>query len=78
MGAEGSNEDYCEDLQQPEEEVTLDVCQSSTRTCPLPKAGARATGPPATDPPCWSNEPSCRLAGQRSMLAWLPSPGTQA
>ena len=42
MGAEGGGEDYCEELQQPEEEVTLDVCQSS-RTCPLPKAGAPAT-----------------------------------
>ena len=64
MGAEGSNDEdyYCEKLQQPEKEVTLDVCQSS-RTCPLPKAGAPATGPPATtDPPCRSNEPSCRLA----------------
>ena len=71
MGAEGSDEDYCEELQQAEEDVTLDVCQSS-RTCPLPKAGAPA---PATDPPCRSNEPSCRLAGQRSMLAWLPSAG---
>ena len=74
MGAEGSDEDYCEELQYPEEEVTLDVCQSS-RKCPLPKAGAPATGPPATDPTCRSNEPSCRLAGQRSMLAWLPSAG---
>ena len=68
MGAEGSDEDYCEELQYPEEEVTLDVHQSS-RTCPLPKAGAPVTGPPATDPTCRSNEPSCRLAGQRSMLA---------
>ena len=52
MGAKGSDEDYCEELQQPEGEVTLDVCQSS-RTCPLPKqAGGPATGPPATDPPC--------------------------
>ena len=75
MGAEGSGEDYyCEELQHPEEEVTLDVCQSS-RTCPLPKAGTPATGPPATDPTCRSNKPSCRLAGQRSMLAWLPSAG---
>ena len=56
------------------EEVTLDMCQSS-RTCPLPKASAPATGLPATDPPCRSNEPSCRLASQRSMLAWLPSAG---
>ena len=55
VGAEGSGEDYCEELQQPEEEVTLDVCQSS-RTCPLPKAGAPATGPLGTDPPCRSNE----------------------
>ena len=74
MGAEGSDEDYCEELQQPEEEVTLDVCQSS-RAWPLPKAGAAATGPPAADPPCRANEPSCRLAGQRNMLAWLPSAG---
>ena len=74
MGAEESDEDYCEELQQPEEEITLDVCQSP-RTCPLPKAGALATGPPATDLPCRSNEPSCRLAGQRSMLAWLLSAG---
>ena len=74
VGAEGSDEDYCEKLQQPEEEVTWDVCQS-LRTCPLPKAGAPATSPPATDPPYRSNEPSCRLTGQRSMLAWLPSAG---
>ena len=73
IGAEGSDEDYCEELH-PEEEVTLDVRQSS-RTHPLPKAGAPATGPPATDPTCRSNEPSCRLADQRSMLAWLPSAG---
>ena len=66
MGAEGSDEDYCEELQQPVEEVTLDVCQSS-RTRPLPKAGAPATGPPATDPPCRSNEPSCRLVGQKNI-----------
>ena len=69
MGAEGSDEDYCEELQQPEEEGTLDVCQSS-RTCPLPKAGAPATGSPATDPPCRSNEPSCHLAGQRKHLGY--------
>ena len=47
MGAEGSDQDYCEELQRPEEEVTLDVCQSSRR-CPLPKAGAPATGPLAS------------------------------
>ena len=64
MGAEGSDEDYWEELQQPEEEVTLDVCQSSS-TCAFPKTGAPATGPPATDLPYRSNEPSCRLAGQR-------------
>ena len=57
VGAEGSDEDYCEELQ-------------SLRTCPLPKAGAPATGPPATDPPCRSNEPSCRLAGQRRHLGY--------
>ena len=75
MGAEGSDEDYRKELQYPEEEVTtLDVCQSS-RTCPLPKAGAPATGPPATDPTCRSSEPACRLASQRSMLAWLLSAG---
>ena len=62
MGAERSDKDYCEELQHPEEEVTLDVCQSS-RTCPLPKAGAPATGPPATDP-------SCRLAGQRRHIGY--------
>ena len=74
VGAEGSNEDYCEELQQAEEEITLDVCQSSRRY-PPPKTGAPATGLPAADPPCRSNEPSCRLAGQRSMSAWLPSAG---
>ena len=52
-------------------EVTLDVCQSST-TCPLPKAGGPATGPPAIDPPCRSNEPSCRLAGQRRHVGYRP------
>ena len=72
VGAEGSDEDYCEELQQqPEEEVTtlLDVCQSS-RTCPFPKAGTPATGMPATDPPCRSNEPSCRLADQSRHLGY--------
>ena len=71
MGVEESDDDFCEELIQPEEDV-LDVCESS-RTCPLPKASA-----PATDPPGRSNEPSGRPAGgQRSMLAWFPRAGAK-
>ena len=64
-----SDEDYCEELQQPKEEVTFDVCQSSI-ICSLPKTGAPATGLPATDPPCRSNKPACRLAGQTGHLGY--------
>ena len=71
VGAEGSDENYCEELQPPEEEAALDVCQSS-RTCPLPKAGAPATGPPAIDPPCRSNKPSCWPKEYVGMVAQCP------
>ena len=71
MGVEESDDDFCEELIQPEEDV-LDVCESS-RTCPLSKASA-----PATDPLGRSNEPSGRPAGgQRSMLAWFPRAGAK-
>ena len=70
VGAEGSDEDHCEELQQPEEvEVTLDVCQSS-KTCPLPKAG----GPPATDPPCRSNDPLAVLLVKEACWHGCPVP----
>ena len=66
---ERSDEDYCEEL-----DVALDLDLSrSSKTCPLPKKA----GSPATDPPGRSNEPSCRLPGQRSMLAWFSRAGAQ-
>ena len=41
VGAEQSDEDYCDDLQQPEEEVTLDVCHRVRENALSPRRARR-------------------------------------